>query len=183
MSWFWIFSGMLMVGVVAQVGLSRMSTVELKPGDTAPDFKLRGSDGKMYELAEVLKRQAVVLAWFPKAFTPGCTAECRSFRADGNRLREFDVAYFTASCDTPEKNREFAESLHADYPILSDPNGEVAEAYGVVKPSRRVTHRWTFIIGTDGKILAIDKDVNTSTHAIDVAKHLEELGVARKPQE
>jgi thioredoxin-dependent peroxiredoxin len=94
-------------------------------------------------------------------------------------LREFGVAYFTASCDEPEKNKKFAESLELDYPILSDPDHKVASAYGVVNESRKFPQRWTFYIGTDGKILAIDKNVKSKTHGLDVAKKLEELGVSR----
>src|SRR4051794_15508686 len=74
----------------------------LKPGDPAPDFSLPGSDGKTYKLSDFKGKQAVVLAWFPKAFTGGCTAECKSLRASGEEIRKFDAAYFTASCDTPE---------------------------------------------------------------------------------
>ncbi len=90
------------------------------------------------------------------------------------------MAYFTASCDHPEKNKEFAESLKLDFPILSDPGRKVAAAYGVVDARRKVPRRWTFYIGVDGKILAIDKKVKPATHAADVAARLEELEVAKK---
>ena len=95
-------------------------------------------------------------------------------------LRTFDVAYFAASTDTPEKNKRFAESLELDYPILSDPAGDVAEAYGVRMPLINVASRWTFYIGKDGKILAIDKDVKVDTAGADVAAKLGELGVPKK---
>jgi peroxiredoxin Q/BCP len=160
--------------------VSRATTAELKPGDPAPDFTLPGSDGKTYHLADYRGKEAVVLAWFPKAFTPGCTNECKSFRADGDALRKFAAAYFTASVDTAEKNRKFAESVAADYPILSDPQGEVARAYGVTSAVRPVAQRWTFYVGTDGKILFIDKAVKAASHAADVAAKLKELGVAER---
>ncbi len=95
-------------------------------------------------------------------------------------MRQFDVAYFTASCDAPEKNKKFAESLELDYPILSDPGRKVAAAYGVVDAMRKVPRRWTFYIGVDGKILAIDKKVKPASHATDVAGRLEKLGVVRR---
>ena len=104
---------------------------ELKVGDVAPDFTLPGSDGKTYKLSDYRGKQAVVLAWFPKAFTPGCTTECKIMAEHGSKLKKFDVAYFTASVDKPEKNKDFAKSVGADYPILSDPGGEVAREYGV----------------------------------------------------
>ena len=156
------------------------TAAELKVGDVAPDFTLPGSDGKTYKLADYRGKQAVVLAWFPKAFTPGCTTECKVMAQHGSKLKRFDAAYFTASVDKPEKNKEFSKSVGADYPILSDPGGAVARAYGVTGPIQKWASRWTFYIGADGKILHIDKDVHPATHADDVAKKLEELGVAEK---
>jgi len=161
-------------------GTKQTGAAELSVGDPAPDFSLEGTDGKTYKLSDFRDKQAVVLAWFPKAFTPGCTAECKSFQENGETIRRFDVAYFTISCDKPETNREFAESLELDYPILSDPDGKVAKAYGVVSFLRRWPNRWTFYIGKDGKILAIDKNVNTTSHAKDVAAKLEALGIAER---
>jgi thioredoxin-dependent peroxiredoxin len=156
---------------------------ELKVGDPAPDFKLAASDGKTYSLADFKGRQAVVVAWFPKAFTGGCTAQCKSMKEDGALIRKYDVAYFTASVDPVEGekgNKAFAESLGADYPILSDPTSEVAKAYGVVNAQRPFPQRWTFFIGKDGKILHIDKEVKVAAYAKDVAAKLSELGIPER---
>ena len=98
----------------------------------------------------------------------------------GSKLKKFDAAYFTASVDTPEKNKKFAESVGADYPILSDPEGHVAREYGVTGAIQKWASRWTFYIGVDGRILYIDKSVKPATHADDVAAKLKELGVAEK---
>lgn len=143
--------------------------VELRVGDPAPDFKLPGSDGKTYRLADFRNKKLVVLAWFPKAFTPGCTRECRAFAEQADAFAGLPVAYFTASVDTPEENKRFAESLKARYPILSDPTRQVALAYGVVNNPQGFAKRWTFVIGPDGKILHIDKEVKVDSHARDVA--------------
>ncbi len=149
-------------------------------GDKAPEFTLKGSDGKTYSLKDFAGEKAVVVAWFPKAFTGGCTKECISFRENGKAMQEYKVAYFTASCDTVDLNTAFAKDLMLDYPILSDPERTVAKAYGVLTPGKTNASRWTFYIGSDGKILAIDKAVKTVTHGSDVAKKLDELGVAKK---
>ncbi len=87
------------------------------------------------------------------------------------------MAYFTASCDTPETNAQFAKSLDADYPILSDPTKTVARAYGVVHANRALPERWTFYIDPKGIIRAIDRQVNIQAHGEQIARKLAELKV------
>jgi peroxiredoxin Q/BCP len=153
---------------------------ELKVGDAAPAFSLPGTDGKTHTLAQY-KGKAVVIAWYPKAFTSGCTAECKSFAENGPVLKQFDVAYFMASVDTPEDNKKFAEAENADFPLLSDPDKKVAMAYGVVPPNGQgLAKRWTYYIGADGKILYIEKTVTTQTAGPQLAAKLTELGVKKK---
>ncbi len=151
-----------------------------KAGDIAPDFTLKASDGKEYSLSQFKGKKPVVIAWFPKAFTRGCTAECKNMKERGDAIREFDVAYFTASVDNVEDNTRFAESLDLDFPILSDPTKETAKAYGVVHDGRPLAQRWTFYIGPDGKILAVDQQVQAAQHGEDIARKLAELGVKKK---
>jgi peroxiredoxin Q/BCP len=91
--------------------------------------------------------------------------------------------YFTASVDPMDGEKgikAFAESLGADYPILSDSSKDTAKAYGVVHEGRAVPERWTFYIGKDGRILDIDKQVKTGSHGADIAAKLKELGVPEK---
>lgn len=153
--------------------------VDLKVGDDCPEFKMTGSDGKTYQLADFKQKKAFVVAWFPKAFTGGCTAQCKSFRENGKAIREFDVAYFTASVDPVEKNKEFAESLELDYPILSDPEKKAAKAFGVLSP-RGVASRITIYVDKEGKIAFIDREVKAKEDAVNVAKKLDELKFDRK---
>ena len=88
------------------------------------------------------------------------------------------------SVDTPEDNKAFAEKEHADFPILADPEKKIANAYGVIPPDRppdrQFASRWTFYIGPDGTILAIDKAVKPATSGQDVVAKLNELGVKKK---
>ena len=105
-----------------------------------------------------------------------------SFRENGKQIKAYDVAYFTASCDTPDTNKRFAASLKLDYPILSDPSRAVARAYGVVDEKRTHPRRWTYYIGKNGKILAIDKDVKAGTHGTQVVKKLGELNLNQRQQ-
>ena len=91
-------------------------------------------------------------------------------------MRRFNVEYFAASVDSPEANARFARSLGIDYPILSDPAKEVARAYGVLGASGYAS-RWTFYIGADGRLLAIDKNVSAASHGRDIVARLTELGI------
>ena len=148
----------------------------LEVGDKAPDFKLQASDGKTYQLSDLIGRQAVVIAWYPFAFTSGCTIECKSLAENGHLLKRLEVAYFMASVDPVEKNREFAEQYEADFPLLSDPTKQAARDYEVLSLGM-YAKRHTFYIGKDGNILFIDRDVRPAQSAQDMAAKLEELGV------
>ena len=162
---------------------------ELKVGDDAPNFKLKATDGKTYNLADFKGKQAVVLAWFPAAFTAGCTIECKSLAEHGDMIKKYDVTYFMASVDKLEatgRKRSPATSplRRSTRPISRSsaiPTKEVATAYGVLSP-RGVANRWTFYIGKDGKISDIDKDVQShvATSAEDMAAKLGELKVPEK---
>ncbi len=152
--------------------------VDLKVGDKAPDFSLPGTDGKTHKLADY-KGKTVVIAWYPAAFTGGCTAECKQFTESAPAIKAFDVAYFMASVDTPEKNADFAKQEQANFPLLSDPQKTVATAYGVLG-ARGTANRWTYYIGPDGKILFIDKAVKTDTAGTDLAARLAALNVKKK---
>jgi peroxiredoxin Q/BCP len=166
------------------------TTAELKVGDQAPDFSLQASDGKTYKLSDFKGKKAVVVAWFPKALTAGCTIECKSLAEHGDMIRKYNVEYFMASVDPIDKNIEFAkaksvdlggtrgvvEKKEADFPILSDPTKATATAYGVLGQSG-VANRWTFYIGKDGKIQAIEKTITPAPSAEDLPAKLGELHV------
>jgi peroxiredoxin Q/BCP len=141
---------------------------ELAVGDAAPDFSLEATDGKTYTLSQFKGKQAVVLAWYPKAYTSGCTIECKSLAENGNLIKQFDTVYFMASVDPIEKNKSFAAEQKADFPLLSDPN------------MMGVSSRVTFFIGADGKILAIDRNVNPATAAQDIASTLGKLDIPKR---
>src|SRR5919108_6670368 len=155
---------LLTLGLVATLvaGVTAQGAAEVKVGDMAPDFSLPGTDGKTHKLSDYRGKTAVVVAWFPRAFTQGCTIECKSLADNGDQIRKFDVAYFMASVDPLEENIKFAkatsvklgdrvvEKKEADFPMLSDPNKEVAAKYGVLN-ERGTASRWTFYIDKAGK--------------------------------
>jgi len=186
---------LMSVGLAAAlaIGLAAQAPAELKVGDMAPDFSLQGTDGKTHKLSDYRGKQAVVLAWFPKAFTQGCTIECKSLAENGDQIRKFQVVYFMASTDTLEDNTKFAKATsvtlgeganqrvvdkkEADFPMLADPTKATAARYGVVNAERGVANRWTFYIDKSGRITYIDKTVRPATSAEDMVARLGELKV------
>jgi len=155
------------------------SALSLEAGDRAPSFNLQASDGNTYSLDQFLGKQAIVIAWYPKAFTSGCTIECKSLAQNGHLIKEYDVTYFMASVDTVERNTAFADSTEADFPLLSDPSKEVAKAYDVLAVYG-YPKRHTVYIGKEGKILMVDRSINPSTSAEDMAANLGRLGIAKR---
>jgi len=168
-----------MAAGVANVAFARPAgaPVLLSAGDAAPEFTLQASDGLTYRLSEFRGRTPVVIAWFPKAFTGGCTAECRSLSALETAFARSQVQCFGASVDTAQTNAEFAAALNLRFPILSDPDKHIARAYGVLGQSGFAS-RWTFYIGADGRIVDIDKQVRAASHGSDVVARLHELGIS-----
>jgi len=104
--------------------------------------------------------------------------ECKSLRDSGKELAKFDIVYFGASCDKPEKNKEFADKLEIEYPLLSDPGGKVASSYGIF--NGRFSSRTTFFVGKDGKIAHIQSKVNVRNHGPEIVEQLEKLKIAKK---
>jgi peroxiredoxin Q/BCP len=167
----------LMLSATTSAGVQ--APKELNAGDVAPAFTLQGTDGKTHKLSDYRGKQAVVIAWFPKAFTRGCTVECKSLAENGSKIRAYDVAYFMASVDPLEDNTKFAAEQKADFPLLSDPTKATAKAYGVLGGSGFAS-RWTYYIDIDGRILHIEKAVKVATAGPDVAAKLGELKIDRR---
>jgi peroxiredoxin Q/BCP len=174
----WTFAVRIGGCLALGLGLARAAP-PLAVGERAPDFALRGSDGAEHRLKDLIGRRGVVLAFFPRAFTPGCTRELESLRDSERALAQFDVSAFMVSLDTPERNREFARSLGASLVLLSA-TPEVARAYDVLDPSGKFTLRRTFFIDPHGLIRHIDTEVNVAEYGRAVADRLAGLGFPRR---
>lgn len=148
---------------------------ELKVGDTAPDFSLLDERGLPVSLKDYLGKKVVVLYFYPKDFTPGCTAEACSFRDDYKPIQDKGAVVIGVSLDSVESHLKFSEKYMLPFTILSDHKKEVAKAYGVLGVGGFLAKRVTFIINKDGKIAHVFTKVDVKQHSEEVLKALEEL--------
>jgi peroxiredoxin Q/BCP len=148
----------------------------LKPGQGAPDFDAKDQSGNRVSLRS-MRGRPVVLYFYPKDDTPGCTAEACSFRDSMDILRKRGVVVLGVSVDSEGSHRKFASRYNLNFTLLSDSEKRIVRAYGVESPFK-TARRVTYIIGRDGVIKHVFAHVNTKTHAADVLKKLEELELA-----
>ncbi|CAB4540322.1 unannotated protein [freshwater metagenome] len=138
----------------------------LKTGDTAPDFSLLDQTGEKVTLSELLKAGPVVLFFYPKAMTTGCTKESCHFRDLAGEFAELHAQRVGISADTVDKQAAFDSKHTLGYPLLSDPDRAVAAGFGVKRPGPIMNKRATFVIGADRKILsAMSSELNMDLHA------------------
>jgi peroxiredoxin Q/BCP len=141
-------------------------TVEI--GDRAPEFSARTTDGKNISLASFRGRY-LVLYFYPKAFTPGCTKEARRFRDNHAEIRELGAEVVGVSLDEPTVQCEFAERHKLAFSLIADSSRGVSTAYGVLRRFLPITKRVTFVIDPDGKVAA------RFEHELQVNKHLDNV--------
>ena len=141
----------------------------LEAGDKAPDFSVEDQDGNMVKLSD-FKGKKLVLFFYPKASTPGCTAEACNLRDNWERFQEKGYAILGVSADTQKKQSNFKNKYEFPFPLLADEDKEVIQAYGVWGPKKFMgkeydgIHRTTFIIDEEGKIEEVIKKVKTKAH-------------------
>ncbi len=148
------------------------SSTSLKAGDPAPDFTLKDQEGHEVALSK-LKGKRLVLYFYPKADTPGCTAEACSFR---DRAPEYpkDVVVLGVSKDTVGSQKSFSDKLELPFPLLADADGNVIKAYGV-DLMMGYAKRKTFLIDSKGKIAKVYESVSPKTHSADVLEDLQSV--------
>ena len=138
----------------------------LQRGDQAPDFDLSDQRGDRVKLTQLLERGPVVLFFYPKAMTTGCTAESCHFRDLAGEFEDAGATRVGISADSVDRQAKFDEKHDLGYPLLSDPDRTVAKAYGVKRPGPLMNKRSTFVIDTDRTLLdVISSEVNMNTHA------------------
>ena len=149
----------------------------MKVNDKAPDFTLQDENGKDFALKD-LRAKTVILFFFPRANTPGCTIEARGFRDSYKQIQKTGAVLLGISPDTPKAQKKFQEQERLPFPLLADADKHVAEAFGVIKEKNmygkkvRGVARTTFVIGPEGKIQHIFENVKADGHAEQVLAYL-----------
>jgi peroxiredoxin Q/BCP len=148
---------------------------KLKVGDKAPDFTLMDERGLPVSLKDFLGKHLVVLYFYPKDFTPGCTTEACSFRDDYKAYEERGAVVVGVSLDSVESHAKFSEHHSLPFTLLSDNRKEVAKAYGVLGTGGFLAKRVTFIIDRNGSIAGIFPKVDVKQHSQEVLEALDKL--------
>ena len=150
---------------------------ELKVGDQAPDFALPGTDGQTHRLSDYRGKQPVVLAWFPRAFTQGCTIEARNFQRDIAKYEAAKAVILGVSVDTADSHKEFCAKEGLNFKLLADTEAKTSAEYGSVMEyqGNKLSARNTFIIDPNGKIAKVFEKVKVQAHSEEVLAALAEL--------
>jgi peroxiredoxin Q/BCP len=140
----------------------------LQPGTDAPAFSINDHNGNLINLKDYLGKK-IVLWFYPKADTPGCTMEGQGFRDDFKKFEAKGIQVFGVSLDNEKDNKAFAEKFSFSYPLLCDVNKEIALAYQAIKSADdQYAARISYVIDEDGKILESIESVDTKNHSNDL---------------
>ena len=158
-----------------------MTEMSIVAGMPAPDFTLLTNSGETISLSDYHGKNMVVLYFYPKADTPGCTTEACAFRDSLKAFEENHIQVLGISPDTVKKQAKFAEKYTLPFPLLADENHEVAERYGIWKEKTFMgkkymgVERTTFIIGHDGIIKKIFPKVSVTGHIEEVLESVKQF--------
>lgn len=150
-------------------------------GKNAPDFELINQDGKKIKLSSFIGKNHVILYFYPKAMTPGCTEQACAMRDNSDTWHDLHAVVLGVSPDSVDQIKKFKEKEELDFDLLSDPDHKIAEAYGVWGSKKFMgkdfmgVYRTTFIIDKDGTLRHVMEDVKPKTHHRELIDHLIEI--------
>ncbi len=144
----------------------------LNIGDNAPDFELLNQEGKIVRLSD-LKGKPVVIYFYPKDFTTGCTAEAKDFNENIDSITSEGAVVLGISSDSVDSHKRFSQKLGLKFNLLSDTDRKVIKAYGALVGSR--TRRMTYIIDREGKVAFVFPKVTPVGHSKEVLEKLKDL--------
>ncbi len=135
-----------------------------KAGDVAPSFAGQDQDGKTVKLADLIGKKVVLLYFYPKDFTSGCTTEACGFRDRMGDLQTNNVAVIGVSFDSADSHKQFIAKYNLNFTLLADTDGKIADLYGVRMSGKNMANRVSFLIGLDGKIVHVTDAGNPDIH-------------------
>src|SRR5271155_5867025 len=165
----------LLLAGLAMTQFSAFAAEMPKVGDTAPDFSVAASDGTTVQLKDYVGKGPIILYFYPKDDTKGCTAEACGIRDTMDEFKGLDAIVLGVSFDSVESHKAFIEKYKLPFVLLADTDKKVAETYGVADDSSKVASRTTFVINKAGKIAFVDPKVNPVTHAAEIRTVLQNL--------
>lgn len=179
MKWL-ILLGLAVALVLMLLRLAQAGEVP-KAGQSAPDFNLPDQNGKLHKLIDYTGKW-LVLYFYPKDDTPGCTQEACAFRDDLHLLSAMGAEVVGVSLDDSSSHAAFAQKYHLPFPLLADKNSDVAARYGVLLNIGlfKMAKRYTFLINQQGKISKVYDSVETSRHSKEIIEDLKSLIAEQK---
>jgi len=144
---------------------------DLQEGQAAPNFQAKDESGNNIQLSDFKGKKNVILYFYPKDDTPGCTIEACNFRDNLNQFQTADTQILGVSYDDAASHRAFKEKFHLNFPLLVDSDKKIAEAYGVQAMQmngQEYAARDTIVIGKDGKVKKVLRKVDPKSHAAEL---------------
>lgn len=162
--------------LLAALALALLAAAAPQPGDVAPAFTLKNDQGKESSLTD-FRGKWVVLYFYPKDFTSGCTMQARNFQRDLEKYQERNAVIVGVSVDSAESHKDFCAKEGLSFRLLSDPDASVSAAYNSVMEFKggRVSARNTFVIDPTGRIARVFEKVKVAAHSEEVLAALDEL--------
>jgi thioredoxin-dependent peroxiredoxin len=146
-----------------------------KVGDTAPEFKAKDETGKSWDLKNLERTKIVLLYFYPKDDTPGCTKEACGLRDRMGDLQKDNVQVLGVSFDNAESHQKFISKFNLNFPLLVDTDGNIADAYGARMAHKQMAKRISFLIGKDGKIAHVTDNPSADVHLTEMKKAVANL--------
>lgn len=165
------------IGFLFAAGVSALAadTPMPKVGDKAPLVQAKDQSGNEWKLEDQIGKKLVLLYFYPKDDTPGCTKEACGFRDEIADLKRDNVNVVGVSFDSAESHQKFISKYNLNFPLLADDDGKVADAYGVRMPGKAMARRVSFLIGLDGRIVHVTDTMNAATHLAEMKEAVEKL--------
>ena len=170
-----ISSRFFVIGLLAVAMSFAARAATPKVSDQAPLVEGKDQDGKTWKLSDLVGKKLVLLYFYPKDDTPGCTKEACGFRDQIGDLQKENVEVIGVSFDSTDSHQKFISKFHLNFPLVADTDGKIADAYGVRMTGRNMDRRVSFLIGLDGKIVHVTDTMNADTHLTEMKQAVEKL--------